>query len=178
MKPTITDIMESQAKLSTMRWNYWKDQIVFSFSWWFLLLSFLLLIIVWLRLLDRNRLVLILLFGFITLTIVTTLDTLGGELQLWEYPRMILPWGPRILCIDIMISIFFMLMFQFFTHWKSFIISSIVLSTIFSFVFEPIAEYLGIYLPIKWSHFYSFPIYIFLAVVIKLFVERIAKLNN
>ncbi|PGT82258.1 MULTISPECIES: CBO0543 family protein [Bacillaceae] len=178
MNPSLIDIMETQAKLSKIRWEYWRDDIIFSYQWWFLIITFVILFIVWIRLLDKSRLLTILLFGFITLNIVTFLDTLGGELQVWEYPKMILPWGPRILCIDLMISIYFMLLYQFFTKWRSYIFASIILSAIFSFIFEPIAILLGIYLQISWSHFYSFPIYILLAISIKWMVEKLIKINN
>jgi len=178
MSPSLMDIMETQAKLSKIRWDYWRNDIIFSYQWWFLIITFVILFIVWIRLLDKRRLLTILLFGFITLNIVTFLDTLGGELQIWEYPKMILPWGPRILCIDLMISIYFMLLYQFFTKWRSYIFSSIILSAIFSFIFEPIAILLGIYIQLSWSHFYSFPIYILLAISIKWIVEKLIKINN
>ena len=178
MSPSLMDIMETQAKLSKIRWDYWRDDIIFSYQWWFLIITFVILFIVWIRLLDKRRLLTILLFGFITLNIVTFLDTLGGELQIWEYPKMILPWGPRILCIDLMISIYFMLLYQFFTKWRSYIFASIILSAIFSFIFEPIAILLGIYIQLSWSHFYSFPIYILLAISIKWIVEKLIKINN
>ncbi|MFD2216663.1 CBO0543 family protein [Metabacillus endolithicus] len=178
MSPSLMDIMETQVKLSKIRWDYWRDDIIFSYQWWFLIITFVILFIVWIRLLDKRRLLTILLFGFITLNIVTFLDTLGGELQIWEYPKMILPWGPRILCIDLMISIYFMLLYQFFTKWRSYIFASIILSAIFSFIFEPIAILLGIYIQLSWSHFYSFPIYILLAISIKWIVEKLIKINN
>ncbi|UHA60615.1 hypothetical protein KDJ21_002460 [Metabacillus litoralis] len=178
MSPSLMDIMETQAKLSKIRWDYWRDDIIFSYQWWFLIITFVILFIVWIRLLDKSRLLIILLFGFITLNIVTFLDTLGGELQIWEYPKMILPWGPRILCIDLMISIYFMLLYQFFTKWRSYIFASIILSAIFSFIFEPIAILLGIYIQLSWSHFYSFPIYILLAISLKWIVEKLIKINN
>ncbi|WP_121664408.1 CBO0543 family protein [Metabacillus litoralis] len=178
MSPSITDIMETQEKLSKMRWEYYQHDIIFSFQWWFLIVTFIILFIVWIRLLDKSRLLTILLFGFITLNIVTFLDTLGGELQIWEYPKMILPWGPRILCIDLMISIYFMLLYQFFTKWRSYIFASIVLAAVFSFIFEPIAKLLGIYIPISWSHLYSFPIYILLAISIRYLIEKLITINN
>lgn len=178
MSPSLMDIMETQAKLSKIRWDYWRNDIIFSYQWWFLIITFVILFIVWIRLLDKRRLLMILLFGFITLNIVTFLDTLGGELQIWEYPKMILPWGPRILCIDLMISIYFMLLYQFFTKWRSYIFASIILSAIFSFIFEPIAILLGIYIQLSWSHFYSFPIYILLAISLKWIVEKLIKINN
>ncbi|WP_226669933.1 CBO0543 family protein [Metabacillus litoralis] len=175
MNLKITEIMEKQKELSIMRWEYWETEVVFTPQWWFLLISFIILFLVWLVILDKTRLVSIFLFGFITFSIVSILDTLGGEMQLWEYPKMILPWGPRIVTIDLMITIFLMLLYQFFHTWKIYILATFCLSAVFSFVMEPIATYLDIYLPIHWSHFYSFPIYILLAVCIKFCVDKLLK---
>ncbi len=177
MNPSMQDIMNAQEEISTLRWYYWKNEIVFSPQWWFILTFLFILIFVWLRLLDRSRILPILLFGLITLTIASLLDTVGGELQLWEYPKMVLPWGPRVICIDLMIAIFFMLLYQFFKKWSSFLIAAVCLSAIFSFVFEPSAIYMGIYFPLTWSNLYSFPIYILLSACIKLIVEKVCKIS-
>ncbi|PMC36716.1 hypothetical protein CJ195_14910 [Bacillus sp. UMB0899] len=178
MNPSMQDIMKAQEKISTLRWYYWKNEIVFSLQWWFILIFLFILLLVWLRLLDHSRIFPILLYGLITFNIASLLDTLGGELQLWEYPKMVLPWGPRIICIDLMISIFFMLLYQYFVKWSSFLIAAVCLAAIFAFVFEPAAIYMGIYFPLSWSNLYSFPIYILLSSFIKVIVDKICKLRT
>ncbi|MBU7594790.1 CBO0543 family protein [Metabacillus halosaccharovorans] len=178
MNPSLQDIMKAQEKVSSLRWYYWRDEIVFTPQWWFMLIFLIILIFVWIRILDHSRIFPILLYGLLTFNIATVLDTFGGELQLWEYPKMVLPWGPRVICIDVMIALFFMMLYQFFVKWKTFIFASIFLSGIFAFVFEPVAMYLGIYKPLIWSNLYSFPIYFLLAISIRGIVEKIRKLST
>ncbi|XQY92322.1 hypothetical protein ACNRWW_02440 [Metabacillus sp. HB246100] len=174
----IQDIIEKQEIISKMRWEYWQNHIVFSPQWWFLLISVLLLFIVWLIVSDKHKLLPILFMGVITFSVVSILDTIGGDIDLWDYPIMVLPWGPRILSIDIMISIFFMLIYQLFQTWKAYTIAALGMAFTFAFIFEPIATYLGIYLPLNWSHFYSFPIYFLLAIGIRAFVDKMVSISK
>ncbi|MBM7604969.1 putative integral membrane protein [Metabacillus crassostreae] len=178
MSVNITEILRKQEEVLTLRLEYWRNEVVFTPQWWFLLVSFIILVIFWLFILDKTRVVSILLFGFVAFSIVSILDTLGGELLLWEYPKMVLPWGPRIVTIDLMISIYFMILYQFFQSWKMYIIASICLSAIFSFILEPFASYLNIYMSLHWSHFYSFPIYILLTIFIKYVVDKLLKIEK
>lgn len=175
MKERMNEILSVQQELSLLRWNYWKETVVFSPQWFFLLGSFLVLLIIWIKVVDKRKLHEILLFGLITLIIASVLDTVGGELNFWDYPYMVLPWGPRVISIDIMIAIFFMLLYQYFISWKTFLFGSVILSFIFTFIFEPIAIYLNIYKPLMWKSIYSFPIYILLAVSIRWLVVKLNK---
>lgn len=174
----INEIIRKQQEVLTMRLEYWRTEVLFTPQWWFLLISFLILVILWLFIFDKKRVISITLFGFISFSIVSILDTLGGELLIWEYPKMVLPWGPRIVTIDLMISIFFMMIYQFFHSWKLYIIASACLSAIFSFILEPFASYLNIYMSLHWSHFYSFPIYILLTIFIKYVVDKLLKIEK
>ncbi|WP_407271292.1 CBO0543 family protein [Radiobacillus sp. PE A8.2] len=174
----LTNIQEAQKTVSSLRWEHWRSEVVFSPQWLFMIVSLTILIILWVRIVDKTRLKNILLFGTISLLIVTVLDTLGGELQLWEYPYMVLPWGPRIICIDMMISIIFMVIYQYARQWINFIISAIVIAVCFAFILEPIAIKMQIYKPYEWKSFYSLPIYIFLMIMIRLIVDKVLKIES
>ncbi|WP_100012265.1 CBO0543 family protein [Lentibacillus sediminis] len=169
----LVDIKEAQQKLSELRGEYWLQEVVFSFQWWFLLISMLLIGLLWLRIVDRKMLRGITLYGVITLGIVMFLDVFGAELVLWDYPAMVLPWGSRIIFINMIISIVYMLLYQCFPAWNRFILASAVTALIFAFVLEPLAIYMNIYEPYTWEHIYSFPIYILLPIIIKWVVDKI-----
>ncbi len=172
------EIHLQQTKLSELRWSYWSEEVFFSFQWFFLVISTLVLVYLWIKILDRSRLLSILLFSSLVFIIASTLDTIGGELQFWEYPYMILPWGLRILSIDLMISIFYSLLFQYVSKWKPFILGSILIAFIFAFVFENVAIWLNIYAPIVWEHIYSFPIFILIPLIGKKIVDSITSASN
>lgn len=174
----LKDIHEAQKTISSLRWKYWNQEVLLSPQWLLLILVLIIFIIVWIKVVEKENIKNIILYGSLTLIITSFLDTLGGELQLWEYPYMVLPWGPRIICIDMMVAILFMLNYQYFKKWRAFLLSTTIMSFIFSFVLEPLTVFLHLYEPIVWKFIYSFPIYIFLAVSIKWIVEKIDSIEK
>ncbi len=171
-------IKETQQKLSDLRWIYWQDQVLFTWQWWLLLFGTILLSVLWIRFVSKERLVPILLFGSLTLLVVIFLDVLGAELLLWEYPKMVLPWGSRIICIDIMIAVFYMFVYQWARSWPIFLLAMTLLSAGFSFLFEPFSIAVSIYIPYNWSLLYSFPIYIAIGAIGKAVTDRVVHLQN
>ncbi|MFC0215483.1 CBO0543 family protein [Paenibacillus chartarius] len=158
-----------------MRWEYWRHNVLFSWQWLFLVGAAVGLTFIWARLVRWESAKIQLLYGLLIFLFSTIADTIGGELQLWDYPKMFLPWGPRAVEIDWMISIFSMLAFQYAPRWRSFIPVTIGMATLFAFVFEPLAKWMQIYREIAWSPLYSFPIYIAMCCGFKLAAEGFAS---
>ncbi|MBA1334925.1 MAG: hypothetical protein HPY66_0546 [Firmicutes bacterium] len=101
----------------------------------------------------------ILVYGLLISTIVTVLDEVGCQLNLWEYRFDLEPLFPRLIPMNFtMLPVWYMLIYQYFTKWKPFITANIVSAAIFTFIGEPLFVMLGIYELIKWKHIYSFPI--------------------
>lgn len=179
MKPiSLEEIHQAQLKLSQLRWTYWIHHVVFSWQWLFMLAALVLLFVIWLKWVNKRQLVVISLYGVFSFIIITYLDTLGGDLELWEYPYMVLPWGPRILCIDLVITIIYMFIYQYFRSWKSFFYMMVATSFIFSFVLEPLSVWMNIYKPYVWKPIYSFPIYIIIALFVRWVVVAIYKVEH
>ncbi len=164
---------ELQDEVSILRVNYWIEEVLFSFQWWFLVISMFIFVYIWIKIVDQTKLVKILLYGSISFSIINFLDVLGSEFILWDYPAMIIPGGSRIICINIIITIIFMTLYQYFNSWKTYLIASTVTSLTFSFVLEPLAIFMDIYQPYTWEHIYSFPIYILIMVSVKWFVDKL-----
>lgn len=158
--------------------DYWREEVLYSFQWWFLLISTFVIGYLWWKFVDRSRLRNIVLHGFLTLSIVIFLDVLGSELHLWDYPKMVLPWGSRIICIDIIISLVFMMLYQRFRVWKTYILISLLMALTFAFILEPLAIFMNIYKPYAWKSVYSFPIYFLLSVFIKWLVDTIHRIET
>jgi hypothetical protein len=53
-------------------------------------------------------------------------------------------------------------------------LKAVIYSSLTSFIGEPLFEWIGFYTTVKWSVFYSFPIYI----MIYLIAERISKAKS
>jgi len=60
-----------------------------------------------------------------------------------------------------------MVAFNVFNKWRSFIVAHIIIAAVLAFVAEPLLVPLNFYQLLKWEHYYSFPIYFAMAVILK-----------
>ncbi len=175
-----------QKLITSMRIEEWLREDVFHVKWWFLMGLFILSTFVWCKLVDKTRLPEIILFAGITVIITLILDECGEELTLWDYPTDILPIFPPLTAINLAsLPIIYSLIYQYFKSWKTFLRATIIMSAIFSFICEPILVWGEFYQVLKWKYYYSFPLYIALALFIRWIVisiyatyERSTKLIN
>ena len=176
---TWNDVVQLRRQLKDTNLEYYLNENLFSFGWWLLLLTMIGLIVLWIILVDKNRIIEIVTFGLMITISAVILDVIGVSLMLWGYPNMLLPLVPPIFTIDVgHIPIFYMLIYQYFNKWKSFLIAMTLTSFTFSFVFEPITVWLRIYETHQWKYIYSFPIYIFLGVLFKWIMIKLKKLKK
>lgn len=175
----LNQIVETQRKLTALRYQRWKGYELLEPQWWLLLVLFVLPWIVWWKLVDRKRLVEIFLYGMLVEAISVTLDVIFGELVFWTYPYKLFPIVPRYVEFDLaLMPVSYMLVYQYFPRWKPFILALTALSALFSFVGEPTAVWLGLYQPLIWKFYYSFPIYIIIGVYIKWLVDLTVSIKN
>jgi hypothetical protein len=166
--------VELQKLLTDLRIQDWIEEDIFKFKWWFLLLFFCLSGFVWWKMVDKARLSEISLYMAITSIVTLGLDEYGEELTLWWYTIDILPIFPPLTAVDLAsLPIIYSLVYQRYRSWTSFLWATVIMSAIFAFVLEPILVYTKFYVLLKWKYYYSFPIYIVMAVLIKWVVEKI-----
>ena len=88
-------------------------------------------------------------------------DMIGNLLGLWSYQYQLLPLQPKLVPIDFAVfPVVYMLIYQYFQNWRSYVIASLVTALVFAFIGEPLLVHLGIYKIQNWQHWYSFPIYV------------------
>ncbi|WP_156177849.1 CBO0543 family protein [Bacillus sp. SA1-12] len=166
-------------ELNQMMIEDWQNNFVFTGEWWILLGLTIVPWFLWWKILDKRRILEILLFGLFVILTTSFLDVLGWNYSMWYYPNTLLALCTPLVPINYsLFPFFYMLIFQYFSEWKSFIVASIILSAIFSFIFEPLSEWINFYKELKWKHIYSFPIYILLGISIKLLVEKITIVHK
>ncbi|MDG5786311.1 hypothetical protein QA612_02330 [Evansella sp. AB-P1] len=172
--PSFDDIREVHQKLVELRLEYWINDNLFTFQWWLLLFLLIGPWIIWWKVVHKERISEVLLYGSILMVLVIILDDIGVELHLWSYPYQLFSLLPRLISIDQgIIIVLHMVLYQYFTKWKSFIISNTVMALIFAFICEPITVWLNVYQIDNWEYIYSFPIYIVKAILIKWLVDEI-----
>ncbi len=90
------DAAELQWHLTCVRFEEWAQYDVFHFRWWLLIALYILCAYIWWRTVDKSRLMEIVLYSALIIIIILTLDELGEELTLWDYPVDIFPLFPPI----------------------------------------------------------------------------------
>lgn len=173
------EIVQMQSVFNDMITKQWLQDVVFTWQWWILVFLMIVPWFLWLQLVDRRRLTAICLFGALVLVTVSWMDHLGTDLILWHYPYKLIPLYTQFVSINYgVLPVAFMLIYQYFLTWRSYIKAILILSIVFSFVAEPALSYLGMYQLLKWQYYYSFPIYIVIALIHRWILENIFKINH
>lgn len=166
--------LQVQWKLTCARIKEWLQSDFFHPLWWILLALFIMSAYLWWKLADKSKLSELTLYTAIIILFIIVLDELGEELSLWYYSVDITPLFPPISAVNITsMPLIYMLIYQRFRSWKSFVIATAAMSVVFCFVFEPIFVWSGIYTKLAWKSYYGLPLYFFIAVASKFMVIRI-----
>jgi len=173
MTPTWQDILEIANQYSVNRIEYWLNEVLFSFSWWILLITTVSLLITWIIILDKTRKLEIISYGMMVAIIGNLGDMIGLSFSLWGYPHTLLHM-PEILEIhNIMMPILYMVVYQYFRQWKTFFIAAAINAVFFAFILEPLIIWLQIYELYKWKYIYSIVPYFVIAVVLKWIINKL-----
>lgn len=166
--PSFEEILSVQNIVVQMQIRQWTHHDVFSLQFWFLMLLMFVPWYIWWKLADKKRLRELLLYGSLVSTVVTILDEIGCQLNLWEYVYDIEPLFPRLLPVNLTIlPVTFMLVYQFFPKWKYFLTAHALVAAVLSFIAEPVLVWMRIYVMFQWKHIYSFPFYILIPLLLK-----------
>lgn len=168
------DLYEAQKRLSEVNYHYWIEDGLFTFNWWFLLILITVPWLIWWKLVDKKRIFEILTMGLLVTGLATVLDATGVSFLLWGYGSKIVQMIPMLIPIDYsVLPVVLMLVYQYFPKWIPYIIVNIIIATGASFVVEPLFVRMNIYHPYNWEYFYSFPIYIAIAIGFKWLVQQL-----
>ena len=169
-----TNIMYKQLSI-----EHWVKYEVFTWQWCIGIACVVIPLLLWWKLVDRRRILEIMAFGFLINILATFLDVTGSELVLWNYTIRILPQIPLLFPVDyILVPIIYMLIYQRYQAWKQFLLASTIVALALAFIAEPLAVYIKQYQLISWKLIYSFPIYVLVAILGKLFVDKISSLQE
>lgn len=172
------DIVEIAMQYRADRIAYWLNEVLFSYAWWILLAVTITLLIIWILILDKKRILEIITYGMLVAIIANLGDTIGLSFSLWGYQYSLLH-TPEILEIhNIMMPIIYMIMYQACRSWKSFSIVSAINAIIFALILEPLLIWLDIYQLFHWNIIYSIVPYFLIAVGLKWVIHRLKRLDR
>ncbi|MCM3617068.1 hypothetical protein M3936_05645 [Sutcliffiella horikoshii] len=170
------EVFEKNQSSVQSHFNFWLEYVLFSWQWWVMVGIFILLWVLFWKLIKIEELPRITIFGLLWIIVASNLDGLGYELGLWGYTYNLSPFLPKSYVFDYcLIPITYMLIFQYFPSGKKFLYSNVVLALGASLVAEPIAEKVGLYTPFNWNILISIPLYIIISYILKFFTEKICQ---
>lgn len=152
-------------------YRLWVNEMLFKWPWWLNAALTVLPWILWIMVRKKDSTHRLLYAGAVVLIVSSFLDAIGMALNLWTYDSKLIPlippYAPWDFCV---IPVSVMLLIQIKPKVSPFL-KAAALSGVGSFVVQPLIEWLGLYNPKSWKHYYSFPI----AYVIYLIGHYISK---
>lgn len=168
------NVNELEQKVVQLDIKGWLNHELLTWSWWLLIILLLIPWMIWIKLVDRTKLIELVIIGLSTSFITSLLDIVGTELDFWVYPTQLIPTFPRAFAFDVaMVPVAFMLLYQYFKTWKPYISALIILASIYAFIGEPFAHWAELVYYLKWKYIYSFLYYIMLGIGVRAFVEKL-----
>jgi hypothetical protein len=170
--------LEAKKNYRDISMQHWLTAEVWQWQWWVSLALAVIPLYFWWKLLDKKRILEICVYGLMINVFASYLDVTGSEYVWWDYPIRLVPNLPRLFPIDFtVVPVVYMLVYQYFPKWKHFIIANTVVAAIFAFVMEPLMIWMNLYALETWKLYYSFPIYIAMAVICKAGVNAFMKVQ-
>ncbi len=153
-----TMLYEQEREIVQSSIQKWVVEEVFSFGWFVVLSVLIVAYVIWLKLVDRKRGTELLLLGSLeAVAKVIVLIILGNVLGLYHYNIRLLPINVNIFITSVTVSpIVVMLVQQYKSSWKGFLLWSAIGFAFMNFVIFPIYILLGIVEFHNWNVFYHF----------------------
>lgn len=159
----LSTVQQIKLTLWNLTYNNWKTEELFSAQWWSLIAIIAISYIVWWKLVDKQRIIQIVLFGSLVSVGRIVMDIVGNNLVLWSYDIRVLPMIPIPFIHDFTISpLIYMLVYQYSTSWKAFFVFNIVTTGALSFIFLPLLSASRVLNLYNWNYFYTFILVIFI----------------
>jgi hypothetical protein len=179
MRELLIQNWEAHSLFHQLSYDFWIQYSLFTWQWWVLAAILVVPWYFWWQLVDRRRLLEICCHGLLTFIVVMAADAIGMVYGCWIYPLRLAPNFLHIISVNTtLLPIVYMLIYQAFPRWASFLKASAIMAAGFAFVGEPIAVWAGVYETITWKYYYSFPIYILLAAILKFIIETIKSVQS
>ena len=163
-------------ELTDMTRAYWLEHNVGTWQWWLLVCLAVVPWMVFLRFVDRARMIEVLLYALVVGVTSSVLDMIGSDLMLWGYKVRLL-WFvyPTLLCTDMtIIPVTFALIYQICSRWLTFAAVSFVFSILYAMM-ESVFRRFDIYVSYRWNLLYSIPIYFAIASAAKFMLDYLVE---
>ncbi|RFU60989.1 hypothetical protein D0466_19900 [Peribacillus glennii] len=173
-----------QEEVTHLQEEYWfLHSNIDSWQFWVMLLMLVIPLIVLYFAIDKrkDKLFLILFYGFNIHVWFTYIDSIGVRHGYWTYPYYLTPYFPFSFSLDSsLIPVAFLLVYQWTLNYnKNFYLYSIGLSIIIAFGLKPLLDSANLFeLNKGMNYFYLFLLYCFIFILSKLIIEIFLKIQK
>lgn len=176
---TIDDISKANDAMNKLITKRWLSEELFTIRWWalvgFLVISYVLCF----KLLDKKRLVELLLYGSLISVFCVVIDIFLTNRNLFVYEVRLFPMLPSIFIYDITaLPLYFMVLYQHITSWKKYPVAITLASLMMGYAFTPLMVKLGYLKFINWSYTRAFLIIVFIGFLAKAVVSLILHIQE
>ncbi|NMH69371.1 hypothetical protein HF072_11350 [Bacillus sp. RO3] len=155
----IDEISKQTIQVSDAYMTLWKEEIVFTWQWWFGVTITFITWLLWLILHKKESRYRLLSAGFFVGVVSVSLDTIGVQMGLWAYRYDVLPFIPAYVPYDLsLMPVVIMGLIQLKPRFSPFL-KGLIFAVLTTFVGEPLIYWIGIYDLLNWKMIYSLPIY-------------------
>lgn len=139
--------------------DIWSAHMVFQWFWWMEVALSIVPWVFWWFVRKKESTGRLLLAGFLVIIIASYLDFVGVDIGLWAYNAKTLPFMPPYIPWDFtLMPVTAMLCYQFFPRANAYL-KAAGYALFASYIVQPVFQWMRIYDPIMWPHFYSVPIF-------------------
>ncbi|SPF41251.1 conserved membrane hypothetical protein [Candidatus Desulfosporosinus infrequens] len=151
-------VYETSRLLANQSYQHWVSQELFSFGWFLTIIVLAVVYTIWLKLVDKSKLRDLLLLGSLCavgflITDIVFLSFFGTV----EFKIRLFPFDPPIFLVSVTKApIVYMLVQQYTSSWKGYLLWASIGAAVLAFVLLPIYSLLGILQLHNWNYFYQF----------------------
>lgn len=176
---TLAIIHQLKLSLWNLTYAYWKTETLYSIRWWGLISLNAIGYAIWWKIVDKQRLSQLLLFGSFMAVGRIVMDIIGSNTVLWSYDIRELPFFPSPFVHDFTITpLSLMIVYQYNPTWKKFLAWTMVVTGIITFVFFPLLVALDFLKYYNWNHIYSFILIILMAAMSRALLLGVLQLEQ
>jgi hypothetical protein len=175
----LAELEQAIQTYATLANENWLQNGLFTWTWWFLVGSVIVPWILFAKLYDRKRALSIWLFGLTVILITAYTDDLGSELGIWVYPIPFIPFSLVALPFDFsIVPVAQMLIYQYFTSWRAFLLALTGQAAVFAFIGEPFSVWAGAVAYDGWTYVHSFLFYLVTGSLSRVFTQHCISVSN
>jgi hypothetical protein len=161
-------------RLLDLRLEIWKTYTLFTWQWWMLLGTCILMVVLFFIFIKKDRLLPSVAFLGLIYIINKNLDDVATALDWYDYRMQLEPIIPTMLPANLfIIPMGLSIIYARFAKWSSFLITLVGFSAFVSYIALLIMEKVKIYLTKDWNGHYSFLSLVIMAVISKIVIDRI-----